>query len=351
MSDLPTVSVEMQRVLGLAREAGDATVEGKALTALAEVALLREADLPKATELVDAALDALPEDGRSAALAVRGQIAWWVGDFETGQRVAEEALELAQRRGRKDLEAQALNDLWKTYRHQNRLDEAEELLARELEVAEESGSIVARAHALNSAGVFHLDRHEPALALPLLEESRGLFAEVGDSWMLGRTLNALAWEAQQREDTAQEERYLREAIRLLKPLEDRGALCESQRQLAEVLIRRGRLEEAERVAVEATMTVGEHDVSSRATTTMTLGLVRAAQGRDDEAEELLLEALDLIEASGFHGLESMITTRLVEFLASRGRDDDAARYRERLVDIAPAAGLAAAFASRIDRIV
>ncbi len=154
MSDLPTVSVEMQRVLRLAREAGDSTVEGKALTALAEVALLREADLPKATELVDAALETLPEDGRSAALAVRGQIAWWVGDFETGQRVAEEALELAQRRGRKDLEAQALNDLWKTYRHQNRLDEAEELLARELEVAEESGSIVARAHALNSAGVF-----------------------------------------------------------------------------------------------------------------------------------------------------------------------------------------------------
>ena len=31
--------------------------EGRALTALAEVALLREGDLPKATELVDQALE------------------------------------------------------------------------------------------------------------------------------------------------------------------------------------------------------------------------------------------------------------------------------------------------------
>ena len=131
------------------------------------------------------------------------------------------------------------------------------------------------------------------LALPLLEESRSLFAETGDAWMLGRTLNSLAWAAQQQGDGAAEERYLREALRLLKPLEARGALCESQRALAEVLSRKGRLDEAERIALEATLTVGEHDISSRATTTMTLGLVRAAQGRDRDAETLLLEALAL----------------------------------------------------------
>ena len=131
---------------------------------------------------------------------------------------------------------------------------------------------------------------------------------------------------------------LRDAIRLLKPLEDRGALCESQRALAEVLIRKGKLDEAERLAVEATMTVGDDDLSSRATTTMTLGLVRAAQGRDDDAEALLLEALALVEHTGFRGLEAWVTTRLEEFLRERGRDEDAARYRERLVELAPAAG-------------
>src|SRR5205823_6054973 len=126
---------------------------------------------------------------------------------------------------------------------------------------------------------------------------------------------------------------LREAIRLLKPLEDRGALCESQRGLAEVLIRQSRLDEAERVALEAIETVGEHDLSSRASTTMTLGIVRAAQGRDGEAEKLLCEALAMVETSGFRGIEAWILSRLEEFFRERGRDDEAARYRERLADL------------------
>jgi hypothetical protein len=98
------------------------------------------------------------------------------------------------------------------------------------------------------------------------------------------------------------------------------------------------------------MTVGDDDLSSRATTTMTLGLVRAAQGREADAEELLLEALALVEHTGFRGLEAWITTRLEEFLREHGRDEDAARYRERLAELSPAVGLAAAFASRIERI-
>jgi class 3 adenylate cyclase/tetratricopeptide (TPR) repeat protein len=351
MSDLPAVSVEMRRVLEEARAAGDATIEGKALTALAEVALLREGDLPKATEFIDAALEALPMEGRFTALGVRSRIAWWVGDFETQERLADEALEIARRLERKDLEAHALNDLAGVYRHQNRLDEAEDLIRHGLELAEESGSIVARAQALHSLGLLRLDRSDSADGERFLEQSRALFAEVGDAWMLGRTMNELARAADQQEDDAKSERLLREAIRLLKPLGDRGALCESQRGLAEVLIRQNRLEDAERVALEAMETVGEHDLSSRATTTMTLGLVRAAQGRDAEAETLLCEALAMIESSGFRGIEAWIMSRIEEFLRQRGRDDEAARYRERLAELSPAAALSAAFANRIERIV
>jgi class 3 adenylate cyclase/tetratricopeptide (TPR) repeat protein len=350
LSDLPAVSVEMRRALDGARAAGDSAIEGKALTALAEVALLREANLPKATELIDAALEALPTDGRFTALEVRARIAWWVGDFDTQERVAEEALEIAHRLERKDLEAHALNDLAQAYRHQQRLDEAEELLTRGLALAGESGSIVARAEALHSLGLVKLDRGESVEGERLLEEARTLFAEVGGHWMLGRTLNELARAAEQQEDYAKAERLLREAIRLLKPLEDRGALCESQRQLADVLIRRNHLDEAERVALEAVGTVGEHDVSSRATTTMTLGLVRAAQGRDVDAEALLREALAMVEETGFSGIETWVMSRLEEFLRERGRDEEAAAYRARLAEFSPTTAVSAAFASRIERI-
>ena len=350
MSDLPAVSVEMRQVLGEAREAEDSLLEGKALTALAEVALLREADLPKATELVEAALDVLPDDGRFTALGVRGKIAYWVGDFETRERVGEESLEIARRLERKDLEAQALDGLASVYKHQQRLDEADVLVRRALRLAEESGSIVARAQALHSLGRLHVSGGEVAEGERLLEESRALFAETGDTWMQGRVINELAWAAEKQGDDATAERRLREAIRLLKQLEDRGALCESQRALAEVLVRRNHLAEAERVALEAVETVGEHDLSSQATTTMTLGLVRAAQGRDDDAEELLLEALEIIESSGFLALESWVLYRIEQFLRERGREDEAAGYRVRLAELAPVEGLAAAFSSRIERI-
>ncbi len=351
MSDLPAVSVEMRRVLEGAREAGDTTLEGKALTALAEMALLREANLPKATELIDAALEALPEDGRFTALGVRGHIAYWVGDFEVQERAGEEALEIARSLGRKDLEAQALNDLAAgAYRNRQRLEEAEDRLGRALELAEESGSILARAQALHSLGLLRLDRGEWAAGEQLLEESRVLFAEVGDAWKLGRTLNGLASAAEGQGDLSKAERWLREAIRLLKPLEDRGALCESQRGLAEVLIRQNRLEEAERVALEAVETVGEHDLSSRATTTMTLGLVRAAQGRDADAEELFRTAVALVEPTGFRGLATWAISRLEEFLRERGRDEEAAAYRERLGELSPVSAVSAAFATRMERI-
>jgi ATP/maltotriose-dependent transcriptional regulator MalT len=186
--------------------------------------------------------------------------------------------------------------------------------------------------------------------MPLLQEARSLFSEIGESWMLGRTMNTLAWAAEQQGDLRQSERLLREAISVLKRLEDRGTLCESQRALAEVLVRKGSIDEAERLALEALETVGEHDLSSRATTSMTMALVRAAQGRDREAEVLLDESLAMIEPTDFRGLEAWIISRLEEFLRERGRDEEADVYARRLAELSPASGLATAFAARIDRI-
>ena len=244
-------------------QAGDSTVEGKALTALAEVALLREGDLTKATELIDAALEALPE--RRSLRRARGA---------RPDRVVDRRLRDAGahgRRGRsrspsgssrKDLEAQALEQLAGVHRHHDRLDEAEETLRRGLELAEESGSIVARAQALHSLGALRLERRETGIGKEQLEEATSLFAEVGDAWMLGRTLNSLAWAAEQRgrrrgggaaaargDPAAEAARGPRRALR--EPAR-RSPRCSSGS---------GRLDEAERLALEAIETVAEHDIS------------------------------------------------------------------------------------------
>ena len=81
IADLPAQGIEMERVFAEATEAGDRRLQGLALTALAENALLRDADLPRGRDLVEQALvlleDGKPED-RYEALTTRARIGWWL---------------------------------------------------------------------------------------------------------------------------------------------------------------------------------------------------------------------------------------------------------------------------------
>lgn len=70
---------------------------------------------------------------------------------------------------------------------------------------------------------------------------------------------------------------------------------EAERQLAEVLVKQGKLAEAERLVNEAQRRVGREDAWTRASLLHALGVVRAAQGRTDEAETAFEDALAIIE--------------------------------------------------------
>src|SRR5205085_784971 len=72
----------------------------------------------------------------------------------------------------------------------------------------------------------------------------------------------------------------------------RAFLGEVERRLAQRVVGTGRVEEAERLALSALETVGPEDATSLITTTMALGVVRAAQGRDEEAEQLMRQAVE-----------------------------------------------------------
>jgi ATP/maltotriose-dependent transcriptional regulator MalT len=106
-------------------------------------------------------------------------------------------------------------------------------------------------------------------------------------------------------------------------------LCEAQRALAMVLVEQGRIDEAERTALEARETVGPDDRVSGSTTKLALGIVRAAQKRDAEAEELLHEAVESLSFFELHALEHWALRYLIEFLRARGREEEAEIYEER----------------------
>jgi len=327
VADYPVVTREMEEVCAAAEKEGALDIQGRALVALADAAVVREADVRKAERLVEKALQVLDRDDKVArldALSVRGTIAWSRGDLATEERVAEEALELAREIGRKDLESEVLDTLASVYIGQLDLDRAQPLAEQALALAEESGSAATLGRAHRFLGQVYLTSGELDLAETALEEARKYLAEAGAAWALGRTLNFAAWVAWQKGEPARAERLFRESIRVLAPLEDRATLCESQRSLAQLLLEQGKLDEAERLALEARHTVGPQDLTSLATTAMALGMVRAAQGRDEEAEQLLREAHAIVAETDHRKSQVETLDALAQFLRERGRADEAA---------------------------
>jgi class 3 adenylate cyclase/tetratricopeptide (TPR) repeat protein len=333
LADYPALASEMEEVLTAAREAGDVELEGRSLNALADVALGRDADSARARELAEQALAVLPEDdvsGRFDALIIRGRTAWAEGSLAEDKRYTKEAVTVAREGGRKDLESTAVQHLASIFVARMEVGEAEPLVARACELAEASGSIEARAHALASRGRLLSMKGDLEDAERSFEEAQALYEEAGAGISLARALLGLGWLAWRRGELDRGERFFRDSIRILKPLEDRGTLCESQRSLAQLLVAQGRLEEAERVALEARKTVGPQDQTSRATTRMALAIVRSAQGKEDEAERLLREALDVVSETDFVYTRYEVLHALAGLLASAGRDEGLAAIESEL---------------------
>ena len=337
MGDWSAVSPEMEAVRAEAKEAGERKLHGRALTALAEVALYSGADVARADELMDEALEVLGDvthpDTRFEAFMVRGLIAGWLGKLDESERWTHHALEVAQEAGRKDLETTAVESLAGDHLLRLEVEKAEPLVARAVELAEESGSVYARAHALQTLALLHRVKDEFDEAEAAYREALELNREMGHSNGIAWSFKNLARIAQTRGDLEEAERLLRESIRILKTLNERGHLCESQRNLAQVLVERGKLEEAERVALEARETVGPEDVVSQLTTSLALGVVRAAQGRDEQAELLLRGAAEGLALTQFRASEPEALRYLIQFLRDRDRADEAGPFEARLAEL------------------
>jgi tetratricopeptide (TPR) repeat protein len=321
-----------------AAEAGETRLQGRSLTALAEAVLQHRADAVTARRIAAEAVDVLegePPEIRFEPLWVSAQVAAWFGDSDEFERWAKEALAAAREAERKDLEANVIHGLVTAYVLRLELAEAAPLVLRALELADASGSLFSRASALGVRGWLQLVSERPVEAEADFVAGRELFAELGNTNREAYMIMMTGRAAFAQGATERAEKLLRDAVRMLKGIGDRGSLCEAQRALSMVLSAQGRFDEAERLAHEARETVGPDDRVSLSTTTLALGIVRAGQKRDAEAEALMREAVDGFTMYGIHALEHWALRYLADFLRSRGRDDEAVVYEERRAALAP----------------
>jgi class 3 adenylate cyclase/tetratricopeptide (TPR) repeat protein len=338
LGDMTAVIVEMEEVASVAAADGDRCLQGRALTALAEAVLNQRADPVAARQLVHQAIDVLADESphiRFEAFRAATAVASWLGDAETFDLYAHKALEAARAAGRKDQESAITHSLAQAYILRLELDEAEPLVERASELAEESGSVVGRAQALQVRGFLENWRENSRAAEAAWTAARDIYREIGNTGAEAGTTMWIGRAAYAQGDSARAEKLLTHAIQTMKGMNDRAQLCEAQRSLADLYVSLGRLEEAERLALEARASVGHEDRISGPTTKISLANVRAAQGRGAEAEVLLREAVDELELSGMRALERWALRRLVRFYEERGRDDDIRGYAARLAELSP----------------
>ena len=340
LGELLVVEDEMAVVAEEAAAAGARDLQARALTHLAETAASLDGELARAAELSDAALAVVEDEdheGRFFALDRRARVARWIGRLSEAEDFEQQALEEARAAGRKDQEARAALQLAGI--HIGRMEEskAEPLIDRALELAEHSGSIVARASAASSKAMLLRVQGDIEGAIGWYTKALELYREAAsaaDIAWTSRHLGIVAWEMGEPEKA---EKLLRESIRLLAPMRERGTLCESQRYLAQLLLEQGRIDEAEKFALAARETVSPEDTVSRATTRVALAQVRTAQGRHEEAETLFAEALEIVSGAEHCRILLDVIPPYAEFLRSLSRSAEAAELDERLAQRVPTA--------------
>ena len=295
---MQTVAVEMQQVVEEAEAAGEPRIQGRALTALSEMALYRKADADEARALIEKADEVLEDDddvdARFDVYAAAGLIASWRGDFAEVERIGHEALEFVRAAGRKDLEAivdpggRAERDHLARRRRGARRSRARRPSWRRRAAA--CGRARPRWERRRGCPRSRAATARPSAATGELIQ---LYTDIGNSpgvgcaqMYLGRLLQTSG-----RGDEAEAD--LREAVR------DRsgasataGTSARRSGSCSQTLVARGKVDEAERLALQAIETVGPEDQLSIWTTRMALGVVRAAQGRDAEAEQLLRDSVE-----------------------------------------------------------
>jgi class 3 adenylate cyclase/tetratricopeptide (TPR) repeat protein len=240
---------------------------------------------------------------------------WWLGDLGRAEELWSQQREVARSNGWPSREAEAVALLARIPGQRGDVGRSRQLLSEAIKLAERGPSRLTRARVGRSLGSFVAQTEPGSEAEDLLRSAAHVLEEFGDRENHYVALIHLG-DIDGRRDRWAEALAAYERS-LEQVLEHVGYRPEAQRRIARALLQLGNVTEAAGVAEEAVAVTGKDDWATIASTRMVLGQVREAQGRTDEAEKLLREAIDVMGRTEFSPFEEQLA--LAEFLLRNGR--------------------------------
>jgi class 3 adenylate cyclase/tetratricopeptide (TPR) repeat protein len=259
-----------------------------------------------------------------------GLCRFMLGQAGDGERDLGRATELARRVGDRKLERDALVSrlrpiAWGPTPAAEGAAYCDSLIESELANAGD------KAHALQVRGLFAALQGDFDEARAAHGRSRALLEEFGLHML--RSLHAIdvGFAEALVGDLERAENELRQGHDFSLEVGDTGARCTTDAMLANVLVDRGRLDEAAELALESNAIAAEDDLDAQPRWRAALARVLSRRGEHARAEKLAREAVALVEPTDLMPLKGTVFDALAEVLAHSGRAQEAADVRERAI--------------------
>jgi class 3 adenylate cyclase/tetratricopeptide (TPR) repeat protein len=343
------------RVAAAARAIGRKDLEGRALLAQGRAIWIGdpEGGAEKALARLTEAHTLLTEAGDLAHLQEAafqlGWGGWWYGRFEEALPRWSQAREIARQLGDRGLESRALVQLAGIRYHQGRIAEAAEMRRESVELSQTGGSRVDWGFAVMRYGWLVALTRSIDEGLRLSESSIHPIEEASENWELASALYTTARLHLLRGAPAHAVPYSERALALSKEMQETGSRPEIERGLAQALLELDDIDGAASHAEAGVQVVAADDWASVGSTTMVLGLVRARQGRSQEAESLLRKAIAVVESTDYVAENWEYYLPLAEFLLAQGRSKEAEEWIAKLRKITALYGEASPLAAYVER--
>jgi len=158
-----------------------------------------------------------------------------------------------------------------------------------------------------------------AMARDYLMRSLALYEMRDEQKLVGLTHHHLGKTLEKKDDFDGAESEYREAILIEQEIEDDISSSVCHTSLAELLLKRGKADEAEQEAQKAlSFANASQDVQTRGQALMALGQIRHDAKDYDGADALFTEALDLLDESDAHEIAASGYSRYASLLEERG---------------------------------